>query len=88
MGSLDTPTLPSAVSLILYNTASNSSIVLYNSTMWAFKARVHWGGNVCLCILASVLLYSPSWPGICYVDHASLKLTEICLPLLPKSWDY
>jgi len=31
-----------------------------------------------------VSLCSPGWPGTHYVDQAGLKLSEMCLPLLPK----
>jgi hypothetical protein len=29
---------------------------------------------------------SCAWPGTCYIDEDSLKLTDIRLPLPPKSW--
>ena len=34
-----------------------------------------------------VSLYTASCPGICSVDQANLKLTEIHLPLPPEHWD-
>lgn len=30
---------------------------------------------------------SPRWPGTCYVDQTSLRLTEICLFLAPEDQD-
>lgn len=29
-------------------------------------------------------LYSPNWPGTCYLNHIGLELTEIYLPLPPR----
>jgi hypothetical protein len=29
---------------------------------------------------------SSGYPGTCYIDQASLKLTEILLPLPPQCW--
>jgi hypothetical protein len=29
----------------------------------------------------------PACPEICFVDQPGLKLTDICLPLLPRCWD-
>lgn len=34
--------------------------------------------------LKQVLLCSPGWPRTLLVDQPSLKVTEVCLPLLPE----
>jgi hypothetical protein len=37
--------------------------------------------------MRQVSLCSPGYPGTHYVDQASLKLTEVHLPLPPECWD-
>lgn len=38
-------------------------------------------------ILEQGLTYSPSWPGICYIDQVGFELTAICLHLSLECWD-
>lgn len=40
-----------------------------------------------IAVSARISLCVSDWPGICCVDHAGLKLTEIYLPLKPECWD-
>jgi hypothetical protein len=40
-----------------------------------------------VCFQDIVSLGSPGCPGTHSIDQGGLKLTDICLPLLPKCWD-
>lgn len=56
----------------------------------SYKVLVPWlrGMGKCFYLFEDrVLLCSLCRPETCYIDQASLKLSELHLPLPPESWD-
>lgn len=73
-------------------TYSWSSVLLFNPSSESFKTEAHWGMMQTLFrppgrgdfFLKRCTLHSLGCPGTLYVEQASLKFTESCMPLPPE----